>query len=224
MTQSATISQGFAFFAAFPPMILLLYVLLFMDTISAPEPHGPHCLMLGDREIRLTKHGSFRCKFSIDCRVDKWRQRSKPSHLIILTYGHNGFGNQLFQYTFGYLMAKSLKATFYADTIALNYTPANMLPHNTGGGSALIDRILPHEFKYYLLPQDHEHRKLCDAEPEALGDRPHDHRMWIDDDYKKKYSKYFTDLFTDSKPRCLKIVGFFQTLPYCFDSVKVNIC
>ena len=179
--------------------------------------------MLSDRDIRLTKNGSPRCRFSIDCRVDKWRQRSKPSHLIILSYGHNGFGNQLFQHTFGYLMAKSLKATFYADTIALNYTPENMLPHNTGGGSAIMDRILPNEFKYYLLPLDHEHRQLCEAEPEILGDRPRDHRMWLGDDFKKKYSKYFTDLLTDSKPRCLKIIGFFQSLPYCFESIKVTI-
>ena len=205
-----------------PSMFKELVVLLLVIGLITSEFVGPHCQLLNDREIRPSRKES-RCRFDVDCRIDKWRQRVKPSRLIVLSYGHNGFGNQIFQHTFGYLTAKSLKAVFYADTIALNYTPDHRLPHNTGGGSALMDKILPNEFKYYLLPQDHDHRRICEAEPEILGDRPRDHRQWKEEDFQRKYSKYFTDLLTDTKPRCLKITGFFQYLPYCFESIKVCI-
>jgi hypothetical protein len=34
---------------------------------------------------------------------------------VVVSYAHNGFGNQLFQHTIGYLVAKSLNASFYVD-------------------------------------------------------------------------------------------------------------
>ena len=49
-------------------------------------------------------------------RVDDHNSDSEP-YRVVLSYGHNGLGNQIYQHSFAYSVAKSLKAKLYLQVI-----------------------------------------------------------------------------------------------------------
>jgi hypothetical protein len=166
----------------------------------------------------------FRCSYKKNCSIGAtWIQppyesESNSSGVIVLSYGHNGFGNQLFQHSFGYTVARILNAHFYVDAIDLKYAFDHHLPPNTGTGAAFVDSITPDAFKFYTLPQDSLHKKVCDGVDYFIGDRPRDMRAWdvnIDARVKTDQSngtlaqwKYQNGLKASMRDlRCLKLVG-----------------
>lgn len=181
---------------------------------------SPLCELLLGRH--LLRGGS--CNQSVDCSADQWRSNGPGQRLVVLSLGHNGFGNQLHQHSVGYLAARALGAAFYVDTIDVKFAPAHVLPPNTIVGATLMDRLLGDEFKLYLLNHSHPHRRLCDEEAFFLGDRPRDRRLWDGDaEFRRKHAVYFHHLLTDVRPRCLKLVGFFQDNPVCDAAIQVPL-
>lgn len=76
---------------------------------------------------------------------------------VVLSYGHNGFGNQLFQHSFGLMLASLFngynngslgsQSMFYVDTIQIE----PVVPVNTNEGALIMDLIVPEGNKYYAL-------------------------------------------------------------------------
>ena len=75
-----------------------------------------------------------------------------------------------------------------------------------------MERMLPKEFQYELLPEDSKIRKLCDTESFYIADRPID---WRNKNYSANFKYNLVDLINDNNPRCLKLVGYFQNLQLC---------
>jgi hypothetical protein len=80
-----------------------------------------------------------------------------------------------------------------------------------------MERLLPSEFQYQLLPLNSTYRELCDREPYIVFDRPID---WRNGTYTKDFKKNLLDIITDTNPRCIKFLGYFQNLPLCADDAR----
>eukprot|EP01038_Epipyxis_sp_PR26KG_P004163 gene4163-5927_t len=161
------------------------------------------------------------------CSWDDWSHTSNmqmnhtknnSSHQrIILSYAHNGFGNQLWQHSVAFMIAESLKAQLYIATIPENLSPGNTLPPNTWAGMDAMSRLLPGEFLYEKLPDNSSVKEVCDKESFFLSDRPVD---WRDRNYSSNFKPTLYGLLTDKKIRCLKMVGYFQNLPLCIEDAR----
>jgi hypothetical protein len=152
------------------------------------------------------------------CKNSSWSQVTNvSSRLIILSYGHNGFGNQVFSHQLGYSLAQHLQASLYIDTVTLNLAWGEY-PPNTMEGAAIMDRLIPDENKLYLLNDDNSTiRKLCENEEFFISDR---RRNLRDRKYTETFLEKMSAILLDDKPRCLKLVGFFQDGPMCLQSAK----
>jgi hypothetical protein len=53
---------------------------------------------------------------------------------VVLSYSHNGFGNQLWEHNFAFMLAQSLNATLYVDVLAEELRPDGMMPQNSWQG------------------------------------------------------------------------------------------
>jgi hypothetical protein len=80
-----------------------------------------------------------------------------------------------------------------------------------------MERLLPSEFLYESLPTDSPIRSLCDNETFFASDRPYD---WRSKNYTQNFRPQLHEILTDSKPRCLKLLGYFQNLPLCQDDAR----
>lgn len=149
------------------------------------------------------------------CALANWTQpaaQSSTSQRVVLSYGHNGFGNQLYQHTLAFLLAEALGAQLYLDRVPPALCSKGT-PPNTGEGSSAIDLLVPDAFKYYQLPADSPARTLCDAESFYLSDRPEDVKH--NASYRDAAARNTIALLTDPAPRCIKLLGFFISLPLC---------
>jgi len=53
---------------------------------------------------------------------------------VVLSYSHNGFGNQLWEHTFAFMVAQSLNASLYVDVLSEELRPDGAMPQNTWQG------------------------------------------------------------------------------------------
>ncbi len=165
------------------------------------------------------------------CLWDSWRESHLPpvhhshdhlinerkNHRIVVSYAHNGFGNQLWQHTFAVMLAQSLNASLYVDVLPEDQRPDGHMPVNTWQGFDTSKRLLPPDLLYENLPENSHVRRVCDEEKFFLADRPRD---WRNRDYANSFKTKLSELIVDPKPRCLKLVGYFQNLPLCFADAK----
>ncbi len=136
---------------------------------------------------------------------------------VVLSYGHNGFGNQLWEHTTAFMIAEALNAKLLIAIIPDELSPDGAKPPNTWAGVAAMKYLLPPEFIYDNLPADDVFRKTCEEEKFVVADRPRD---WRNREYSTGFKENLFQLITDSKPRCIKLLGYFQNLPLCPDDVK----
>lgn len=153
---------------------------------------------------------------------------------IVLSYSHNGFGNQIWQHTVAFMVAESLNAKLYISIIPDNLCFDGAVPPNTFAGFASMEKLLPRNFLFgssisftsqhsliFLsiesLPASSPDRQLCDREEFVLFDRPRD---WRNGTYTSLFKSRFMNLATDPKPRCIKMLGYFQNYPLCRDDVR----
>jgi len=57
----------------------------------------------------------------------------------------------------------------------------------------------------------------CDEEKFIVADRPRD---WRNRDYASSFKSKLAELLVDPKPRCIKVMGYFQNLPLCYSDAK----
>ena len=156
------------------------------------------------------------------CSWDSWldaiegRNDSKPLK-IVLSYAHNGFGNQLWQHTFAFMVAENLQAQLLVNPLPVELTPYHNIPPNTNEGIHCMEHLLPDTFEYPRLSPDSEIRKLCDNEPFYVSDRPFNMRNKT---YMANFKQNLADIIKDDKPRCLKFVGYFQGTQPCREDAK----
>ena len=139
---------------------------------------------------------------------------SSSSQRVVLSYGHNGFGNMLWSHTVAFMVAESLKARLFITMIPHKLCFDGAYPPHTWEGQEAMNKLLPDEFEYHLLPKNSSIRKLCEEEDFVLLDRPRD---WRNGTYNKLFRQTITNIVSDKKPRCLKMLGYFQNLPLCKD-------
>eukprot|EP01031_Cornospumella_fuschlensis_P044639 gene44639-54588_t len=136
---------------------------------------------------------------------------------IVLSYAHNGFGNQLWEHSVAFMIAESLKARLYIAVVPDHLSPGGYLPPNTWTGMGAMERLLPRDFIFENLPANSSIRALCEQEPFYVSDRPVD---WKSRNYSTSFKPQLLDLLLDAKPRCLKLLGYFQNLPLCSEDAR----
>jgi hypothetical protein len=157
------------------------------------------------------------------CTWDDWQNAITntslgPKSRIVLSYGHNGFGNQLWQHSVAFMIAESMKARLLIAMIPDSLSPGGYLPPNTISGMSAMERLLPDDFEFESLSSDSPIRKICDQETFFISDRPVD---WRDRNYSANFRSNLHNLLADnSAPRCLKMIGYFQNLPLCDDDAR----
>lgn len=142
---------------------------------------------------------------------------SAQNQKIVVSYSHNGFGNQLWEHSVAFMVAEALKARLLIAIIPDSLSPGGFIPPNTWSGMSAMERLLPTEFLYESLPTDSPIRSLCDNEPFFASDRPYD---WRSKNYSQNFRPQLYDILSDTKPRCLKLLGYFQNLPLCQDDAR----
>ena len=156
------------------------------------------------------------------CHWDSWQdakteKKNKEKVRYVVSYGHNGFGNQLWQHTVAFMVAESLQARLYIAIIPDTLSPDGVTPPNTFNGMSAMERLLPSQFLYQNLPMDSSIRQICDQENFYLADRPRD---WRNGTYSSGFKSNLVNLITDTNPRCVKMLGYFQNLPLCAEDAK----
>ncbi len=189
----------------------------------AKEIGGTFCMFLAYRNQLPKKY--FNLCEQPKCDWDVWSQQltnapattAPAKKRVVVSYAHNGFGNQLWEHSVAFMIAMSLKAQFLIAVIPDNLSPGGFIPPNTWAGMGTMERLLPGQLQYEHLPADSETRKLCDNEQFYLADRPVD---WRDKNYSTNFKSNVYNLIVDPKPRCIKLVGYFQNLPLCVEDAK----
>ena len=164
--------------------------------------------------LRVMKHKT--CHVPT-CHWDDWVDAKASTNKIVLSYSHNGFGNQLWQHSFGFAMASAVGARFLAGKIPKPLFVGGYMPPNTGAGFELVSHLLRKEFEYEHLDANSTEKLLCESEPYFFGDRPVDTRKGSTG---KSSIAQLTALLNDPKPRCLRLVGYFQQDLFCDEDLK----
>lgn len=156
------------------------------------------------------------------CNWDDWNdaliaKKEPEKQRVVVSYGHNGFGNQLWEHTVAFMIAESLKAKLMIAIIPDELSPGGYIPPNSWQGMSAMERMLPKEFQYELLPANSSIRTMCDQETFVIADRPVD---WRDKNYTSNFKQNLVSLIKDPKPRCIKLLGYFQNLPLCAEDAK----
>ncbi len=137
----------------------------------------------------------------------------------MLSMGHNGMGNQLWQHTFAFLIAERWGAKVLIAPLPEDMAADNFIPGNTWVGIDAIRSILPEEYDYNKLSSNHSIKKMCDDESFWISDRKRAVNINTAT-YKERFKDYFFKMWWDTNPRCMKLVGFFQNFPLCRKNVR----
>eukprot|EP01039_Chlorochromonas_danica_P005709 gene5709-6293_t len=142
---------------------------------------------------------------------------SQRKERVVLSYGHNGFGNQLWEHSVAFMIAESLNAKLLVGTIPDQLSPGGFLPPNTWAGMTAMEALLPRDSLFDRLPANDSARLLCEQETFYISDRPID---WKNRNYTSTFRERLVDLLTDPRPRCLRLLGYFQNLPLCANDAR----
>jgi hypothetical protein len=138
---------------------------------------------------------------------------SSTHRKIVVSVGHNGFGNQLFQHYFGYRLAQHMHAHMYVTSID-KFVPAEVPPPNTDSGASNVHLITEDAMQWDMLPPQHEARRTCRASNFTFSVRPKDHRTG------RNQTKFMEDIASFLDPsedaiRCVFIIGYFIDRNVC---------
>lgn len=208
--------------------LILLVAIVTCELISSSIDLVPHideiggtlCTYLATKS-QLPRDYLSKCK-KPTCHWDSWQdarmtKKNKEKVRYVVSYGHNGFGNQLWQHTVAFMVAESLQARLYVSVLPDSLCLDGVVPPNTFSGNTAIERLLPAQFLYSSLSRNSSIRELCDRENFFLADRPKD---WRNGTYSSQFKQNLVDIVTDTNPRCVKMLGYFQNLPLCSDDAK----
>ena len=209
-------------------LLVLLHILSFISSQDlqslVPVVGNTFCTFMATKNLIHRKN--FGACSKPTCSWDSWSHatngskfsevdfESSSSQRVVISYGHNGFGNMLWQHTVAFMVAESLKAKLYIAMIPEKLCFDGAYPPHTWEGQNAMNYLLPDEFEYHLLPENSTVRKLCEPEDFVVKDRPRD---WRNGTYTKMIRQELHNIINDKKPRCIKMLGYFQNLPLCKD-------
>lgn len=176
---------------------------------------------------------------NIDCRpqpCSRGRNFSNDqavSNKIVVSYAHNGFGNQLWEHSFAWQVAESLGAQFYILPMKAQYCRAGHIPENSADGYQAMHHIFSSEFflpnTTEMLDKDPSYpnydrinavNTLCDQEEYYFSDRIID--LKFNGTYVSLRNPGLRNIIMDKNPRCLKFVGYFEPghAPKCINNLR----
>lgn len=138
---------------------------------------------------------------------------------VILSVGHNGFGNQLFQHYFALQLAQHLNAVLYITKIEIKQSPGSSMPPNTHEGAESIDRVSDPLMFWSSLPPDHPDRLACLRSNVTYSKRPVDIRSRNSTQQALFADQLINFLDPNGEVECLISIGYFQSKDICVDTV-----
>jgi len=151
------------------------------------------------------------------CHWNTWKDVKTTSNKIVLSLSHNGFGNQLWEHSFGFAVAGAMGARFLVGKIPPSLYVGGFMPQNTQAAFELVNHLLPDEFEYENFAVGSPEHQLCESEEFFIGDRPVDLRKGS---VSKESMAKLVQMLNDPKPRCLKLLGYFQQSVFCDEDVR----
>jgi hypothetical protein len=140
---------------------------------------------------------------------------SVSKNRIIVSVGHNGFGNQMFQHYFAYTVALYFKAKLFITEINPSYlSKGALIPSNTNEGSLLIKNFTDPRHLWSAIPDNHKFKQLCQHNF-TFSQRPVDWRERKRNFYSHLNYEMGLRRFLGGQIPCMVIVGFFQDTPVC---------
>ena len=137
---------------------------------------------------------------------------------IVISVGHNGFGNQLFQHFFAYSIARHMRAKLYFISYDKMEGMAAWGAPNTGTGRDIMDWLNDDDMKWELLPEDHPDKLACRAGNLSYMMRPVDHRSRKNVSGWKSQIADFIDPY--GKTKCIITVGYWIDRNPCAADAK----
>lgn len=132
---------------------------------------------------------------------------------IIVSFGHNGLGNQLWQHHFAKSVSTSIESTLYFAQIPPHYTFQNTLPPNTKLGAWAIRHTLDRRLFLKALSRDHHDRMSCSRNNFSFFDRNVDRRrIQLSHDAQQVFTHQLLHFLSgSSEVQCMVLLGFFQS-------------
>lgn len=182
---------------------------------------GPLCdVIVGLKE----KNPSYLCQRRMTCDgYEPWIQSTNgvldPAHnlsmsqrkkdpKIVVSIGHNGFGNQLFQHTFAQNVAQFHGAAMYVTSMDIT-SIGKRIPQNTVQGAQWATSIVDERLKWDLLPNDHFAKKTCSSKNATFHTRGVDFRSRYRNGTAIRHN-LLAFLEPEGDISCLILVGYFQ--------------
>jgi hypothetical protein len=103
------------------------------------------CRLLASRK-QLPDNYSRICDVQPSCGFERWNAnyvdtttdtQSRPQRMV-LSYAHNGFGNQLWEHSFAYMVSQQLNASLAVQLIPDKYRLLGEMPQNTHEGIIFV--------------------------------------------------------------------------------------
>ena len=129
---------------------------------------------------------------------------SPPRRKVIVSIGHNGFGNQLFQHYFAQKIAQCTQSRLYI-TRQTDHPPVNTLTAHQW-----MTNITPPALLWESLPSDHPDRVLCTTRNFSYFRRPIDDRQRSPSDWDKFSDDLRSFLDSTGEVKCLVSLGYYQ--------------
>jgi hypothetical protein len=127
------------------------------------------------------------------------------------SYGHCGFGNQIFQHNYAQMTAEQANATFFATKIPSRYVTGGLHWAESRAGYLNAKPMINPKLLWENLPANHSAKLLCAENNVTIGYRPVDRRK-----PKKEWNSDWKDFVHPAGPaKCLVVLGFFQEFLPC---------
>jgi hypothetical protein len=112
------------------PPLLVLFVSATTSGSTLYESDHHLCEFMKHTRLLHWKHQCNASSASSYCAHKDWiQQNSNASKHVVLSYGHNGFGNQLIQHSVALMLAESLGAKMYIEVRKYLYLIAHIRGH-----------------------------------------------------------------------------------------------
>jgi hypothetical protein len=152
--------------------------------------------------------------------LKKKSKKNNNKRKIILSVGHNGFGNQLFQHYFALQVALYTNSILYLTKIDLQHSPtSSALPPNTHDGAEWIDLISDPLMFWSSLPDSHPDKVACQRSNLTYSKRPYDIRSRNSTQKIKFNLDLLQFLDPNGEIECLITIGYFQNKDLCLDTI-----
>jgi hypothetical protein len=153
---------------------------------------------------------------------EKSSERSRPTkrRKVVLSLGHNGFGNQLFQHYFALQIALYTNSVLYLTKIEPQHSPAatHVMPPHTDESTKWMSMVSDPKMLWSSLPKDHPDRLACQRSNVTYSKRPADLRSRSSSEHRVLRILVLNFLDPEGEVECLISLGYFQNKDVCLET------